>query len=230
MAYDEKILAALEDRLFPGRCLIDAHDGDFAFNADQVSWDAFTQLQRRAALCGIELKICSAYRSFVRQLDIFTAKFNGRRPVLGPDEQPLNISAFSTEDKIKAITYFSAVPGLSRHHLGTDFDVYASNLLPPGQKLQLTFHEYEPGAYFYPLGQFLQQEAPALGFTQPFLSAAWHGGLEPWHLSFAPRADELLKKADLSVLEDLYAAAHCPFGAQLLEFSLQHAAQLLIKR
>lgn len=215
--------AVLEERLFPGRNLTALPGG---LLADAASAEALAALQARAAQCGIELAVCSAYRSFARQYQIFQDKYEGRRPVLGPDEQPLDLSGMSAADKIRAIVYFSALPGLSRHHLGTDFDVYAPNLLPPGQSLQLTWHEYEPGAYFAPLGEFLDREAAKFGFERPFMQQ-WGGGLEPWHLSFSRRAEELLAGFRIENWCALYAARREDFVPQVLSFGQENYTVLL---
>lgn len=215
--------AALEERLFPGRNLIVMDDG---LTADAESAQALAALQARAAQCGIELAICSAYRSFERQYQIFRDKYEGRRVVLGPDEQPLDLSGLNAEAKIRAIVHFSALPGLSRHHLGTDFDVFAANLLPPGQKLQLTWHEYEPRAYFAPLGEFLRREAEKFGFVRPFMQQ-WGGGAEPWHLSYGRRAQALLSAFRIENWCALYAARCEDFVPQVLSFGQKNYAALL---
>ena len=98
---------------------------------------------------GFEIKIASAYRSFYKQFKIFDDKFNGKRPVLDANEEPMDISSLSDEQKVLEIVRFSAIPGFSRHNFGTDFDIYASNLLPEGKQLELTAREYQKGSYFY---------------------------------------------------------------------------------
>lgn len=224
MAAADKPCEERELALYPGRNLIKAPEG---FWADEESLSAFRVLQSKAKEQGIELCICSAFRSFDRQYLIFKDKFEGRRLVLDADEQPINISGMTTEDKIKAITYFSAIPGLSRHHLGTDFDVYAGNLLPPGQTLQLTYHEYEPGAYFEPLGKFLAVEAEDCGFVRPFMRSQWKGGPEPWHLSYQPRAQLLLSAFNFASFAALYKDKSDDFVPAVLSYGMAHFSELL---
>lgn len=210
--------------LFAGRSLVKAPEG---FWADEESLARLRVLQHKAAEQGIELAVCSAFRSFERQYQIFKDKYEGRRPVLDAEEKTVDISALSPAEKIKAITYFSALPGLSRHHLGTDFDVYAKNLLPKGQKLQLTYHEYAPGAYFDPLGRFLSAEAEACGFVRPFMQSSWRGGPEPWHLSYHRRAQILLSAFNFASFAALYAHKTDDFVPAVLSYGWAHFKDLL---
>ncbi len=141
---------------------------------------------------GFELRVASAYRSFYRQFKIFDAKFNGKRPVLDENEEPIDISSMSAEQKVLNIVRFSAIPGFSRHHFGTDFDIYAINLLPEGKKLELTAREYAKGNYFYPLGQYLASNLNKFGFIRPY-SGKSGLGFEPWHISFNAKASQFTK-------------------------------------
>ncbi len=220
-------LAEAEAELFPGRRLIEIREKNFNYWADAESAVALQHLQVKATAQGFKLQVCSAYRSVERQYQIFKDKFTGKRQVLDATEQPVDISRLSASEKIKAITYFSALPGLSRHHMGTDFDVYAANLLPEGQMLQLTCREYAPDAYFYSLGQFLQVQAPSCGFVQPFCMATWHGGREPWHLSYSQRARQLLSGFSFEALLKLYALFDDDFMPALIGFAKQHYRNLL---
>ena len=217
----------VEAMLFPGRDLITLTQDGFSFQADKQSAQALMQLQTQAEREHLTLRVCSAYRSVARQYEIFSAKYHGLRPVLDKDERSLNLKGMSAQEKIQAITYFSALPGLSRHHLGTDFDVYALNLLPPGQRLELTCREYAPGSYFYPLGQFLKAHSASCGFIQPFCSPSWKGGREPWHLSYQARADALLKGFKLETLLEFYQLFDDELVAPLVAYARTHYRDLL---
>lgn len=233
MTEQELIAAAeaAEARVFAGRtlCEVPSGDGHSTVLMEPETARAFAALREQASRCGITLAACSAYRSFVRQYGIFKAKYTGLRPVLNAAEQPVDISSLSCKEKIEAIVYFSAVPGLSRHHLGTDLDIYAVNLLPAGQKLQLTAREYAPGSYFYPLGEFLLQYLPQYGFVRPFLNSSWQGGPEPWHISYAQAAAPLLSALTFEKVQSLYTACELTddFVPELLSYASAHFAQLL---
>lgn len=166
-----------------------------------ASLEAMKKLIEAGKADGIEIKIASGWRSFDRQFKIFDEKFRGLRPVLGEDEQPLDISGMSDAEKVKAILRFSAIPGFSRHHFGTDFDIYANNLLPEGQKLQLTAQEYSKGSYFYHFGIWLAHNLTTFGFYRPFTG----DGLvsyEPWHISYSEEAGQFLGSFSLMAAVD----------------------------
>ena len=58
-----------------------------------------------------------------------------------------------------AILVWSALPGASRHHWGTDLDVFDRAVQPPGEPLELLARHYEPGGRFERLGA-LARSAP----------------------------------------------------------------------
>lgn len=189
--------------------------------------EAFLELRECAAREGFELKACSAFRSFEAQAAIFGAKFRGDRPILDANEEPLSVIPEDPVERIRAILRFSAMPGFSRHHFGSDFDVYAPNKLPEGQKLQLTSREYDHGAYFYELGCFLRENLRTYGFGNPYQGGfSRPGGLpddaegaglvvvgnEPWHISHLATAQEYLREYDLQDALDYVAGSDLEFA------------------
>jgi hypothetical protein len=152
---------------------------------------AFARLRRRARAHGFELAIASGHRNFERQLSIWNAKASGRRAVLDEHGVPLQIDALSERQLVFAILRWSALPGASRHHWGSDMDIYDAAAVPPDYRLQLCVDETVGQGAFAPLhrwldGQILAQDA--CGFYRPY--AVDSGGIapEPWHLSFAPES------------------------------------------
>ena len=79
-------------------------------------------LSDAARACGFQLRVESAYRSFEKQLSIWNRKARGELTLLSeagvPMERPKD-----EEELMYAILTWSALPGASRHHLGTDIDV-----------------------------------------------------------------------------------------------------------
>jgi len=144
---------------------------------------AFIAMQQAASADGIELALASSYRSFARQLLIWNEKFTGLRPVLDIDSRPLDVSALDDEARIHAILRWSALPGTSRHHWGTDMDIYAPSLLPSGQTLQLEPWEYSASGYFAELTRWLDSHMQEHGFCRPFDLDQGGVAVEPWHLS-----------------------------------------------
>ena len=151
---------------------------------------AFRELQDLARQDGLNLRAASGFRSFERQSRIFAGKMDGSRPVLDRNEQPLDIRGMDPEELIRAILVFSAVPGLSRHHFGTDIDVYDPDLVPEGGSLELTNLEYREGPQA-PLSRWLEEHMRECAFFRPYLEdTPWSAG-ELWHISYAPDADVL---------------------------------------
>lgn len=84
------------------------------------------------AEAGIELSVVSAFRDFGRQCDIWNAKWRGERALLDRSGRPLAAQGLDTDARIDAILAWSALPGASRHHWGTDLDVIDRAALPSG--------------------------------------------------------------------------------------------------
>lgn len=147
---------------------LERHDGGSALIIEREALQAFKALQADAGRQGFTLEACSAYRSFDRQAKLFGAKFLGQRPILDRNEQVISDFIEDPIKRMQAILVFSALPGFSRHHFGSDLDIYAPNLLPEGQSLQLTYHEYLPGAYFYELGLYLKESLHLFDFANPY--------------------------------------------------------------
>jgi hypothetical protein len=108
-----------------------------------------------------------------RTWDTFPARFRDKK---GVPDRPLWLAA-STKERLNTILQFSALPGASRHHWGTEVDFNSVNVAdwrPPSGTL-------------VNLGQWLQKNAPKLGFIQAY-TAGRSGGYneEPWHYSYAP--------------------------------------------
>lgn len=155
---------------------------------------ALRRLQIRAEQAGFELKVASGFRDYARQLGIFNGKACGTRTVTDDAGRVLDCRQFSTEDWLHAVLRYSALPGTSRHHWGTDFDVWDARAVPRHYVLQLTPEEYSASGPFAGLSQWLDERIrkdDAEGFFRPY--ALDLGGVAPeaWHLSFRPAAREM---------------------------------------
>jgi LAS superfamily LD-carboxypeptidase LdcB len=165
----------------------------------------YLAMRAAAAADGIDLTAFSTFRDFDRQMTIWNAKFRGERPMQDRAGQPLNPLTLAPADRVTAILWWSALPGASRHHWGTDFDVVDRRAMPAGYKLQVVPAEYQAGGPFHRLTAWLDAHMHAFGFFRPY--ATDRGGVspEPWHLSYAPvarRAQAAFSVAKLrSVLE-----------------------------
>lgn len=165
------------------------------------------ELRRQAARAGIDLYPVSGFRDFTRQAAIWNAKFRGERPVLDRAGQPLDALALDAPARVDALLAWSALPGASRHHWGTDFDVIDRTALPEGYDVQLVPAEYAPGGVFARLADWLEENAGRCGFFRPY--ATDRGGVQPeaWHLSYAPLAAVALAALTPAVLAEAIATA-----------------------
>ena len=173
---------------------------------DEVA-QAFAALQDAARHVGFELAIASSFRSFSRQLTIWNGKASGTRPVHDDEGRDVLMAQLSPEQQLHAILRFSAIPGTSRHHWGTDLDVYDAAAMSPGYQLQLSPQEVAPGGLFDPLHRWLDERMAAgesRGFYRPY--AIDRGGVAPerWHLSYAPLSIDCAQHCDSATLADCW--------------------------
>jgi LAS superfamily LD-carboxypeptidase LdcB len=165
--------------------------------------DPFHSLQADARQAGFDLAIVSGYRGFERQLSIWNRKAAGELPVLDSEARPLDPAALSDTDLAFAILRWSALPGASRHHWGTDFDIYDALACPPGYEVELVPAEVERGGLFGPMHQWLDGRIArdeTWGFFRPYDRD--RGGVAPerWHLSHGPTAAAFQRRLTPSLL------------------------------
>lgn len=170
--------------------------------------EAFAILKEQAASAGIILRIASGFRNFDRQLSIWNRKAAGQLNVLGSDGQVLDLAQLTEAERVFAILRWSALPGASRHHWGTDMDVFDGRDLPADYRLQLTTAEaYSQFARLHAwLDERMAKEGSAHGFIRPYQQD--RGGIapEPWHLSYAPLAEAFQRVFSLGQLAAILAA------------------------
>ncbi len=149
------------------------------------------QLVAKAEQAGFEFAVASGYRNFSRQRMIWNAKASGDRVLLASDGSPLQWDALSPKELVFAILRWSALPGASRHHWGSEIDIYERSSMPADYALQLTVEETQQGGVFYAFYCWLEQvlrEDPY--FYRPYTISNGGVAAEPWHLSFKPIASE----------------------------------------
>jgi len=168
---------------------------------------SFLAMRDAAALAGLDLLAASGFRDFDRQLHLWNAKWRGERPLLDRAGQPLDAASLDDAARIDAILCWSALPGGSRHHWGTDCDVIDAAALPDGYRVQLVPGEYAPGGVFGRLTPWLDENMARFGFYRPYASADCGAGIEPWHLSYWPVAVEALESLTLPVLRRAIAGS-----------------------
>lgn len=152
---------------------------------------ALKRMQQSARDAGINLQPASSFRDFYRQQHIWNGKFNGQKPVLDAQSCPIDISVMDEASRCQAILRWSALPGASRHHWGTDLDLYDPDALADGQRLQLEPWEYAPAGCFFALNEWLSKHMGEFGFYRPYDIDRGGIAVEPWHISYHPLAKKM---------------------------------------
>lgn len=172
----------------------------------------FLSLRAAAAAAGIDLVPVSSFRDFARQLAIWNAKCRGERELLDREGRPLDPASLDEESLVAAILHWSALPGASRHHWGTEVDVIDAAALAAGERPQLTQSEYASGGVFAHLDRWLETHAAKHGFFRPY--AVDRGGVqpEPWHLSHAAVAQAAMAEFSIGMLSEALDAVPLEAG------------------
>jgi LAS superfamily LD-carboxypeptidase LdcB len=168
---------------------------------------SFLAMREAAAAAGIDLRPVSSFRDFDRQLLIWNRKWRGERPLYDRAGTELDAAQLSDAQRVDAILCWSAIPGGSRHHWGSDIDVIDAAAMPPGYQVQLVPSEYVPGGVFERLTAWLDRNMHRYGYHRPYGSDHGGAGIEPWHLSYAPVARRAIEELSLPVLRRAIAAS-----------------------
>lgn len=146
--------------------------GGYKMYLRKETLDAFSKMRESALKDGINLAIASAARNFDYQKNLWNNKWNA-----------LSIDG---GERFKKILEYSAVPGTSRHHWGTDIDINNANP---------EYFRTSEGALVY---EWLNKNAFSFGFCQTYTAkgpdrpTGYHE--EKWHWSYLPIARNLTQK------------------------------------
>ncbi|MDO6619273.1 MULTISPECIES: M15 family metallopeptidase [unclassified Shewanella] len=181
----------------------------------QKTADAFGQMQQHAVLDGIAIELCSAHRNFAKQAAIWNAKAQGKRILLDLNNQVLDCQNLTDDQLVDAILNWSALPGASRHHWGTDIDVYDGNNINR-QQLKLISDEYLIDGPCGALSVWLQHHAQQYGFYLPYQAGRSGVSPEPWHLSYFPESSLYLAQYDRKSLKQLLSNSNISLKSALI--------------
>ena len=200
--------------------IVELQDPPCALHTDAAA--PFLNLRRAASAEGFDVAVASGFRDFERQLAIWNGKFAGTVPLYDGTGSPLAAAALPPPERVAAILHWSALPGASRHHWGTDLDLVDRNAIPAGYRVQLTAAEYAAPGPFAPLVEWLDANAARFGFFRPFRGILSGVRPELWHYSFAPLAESARRRLTVELLREALT------GAQMLakEHVLAHLDEL----
>ncbi len=183
-------------------------------------WPAFYALRRDALAAGFELAIASGFRDFERQRGIWNAKAAGQRELVDSAGKVLPFAALSPAELMWAILRWSALPGASRHHWGTDFDVYDKRAVGADYRVRLTPDEAGPGGVFGALHRWLDRQIASgnsHGFFRPYQHDSDGIAPEAWHLSYAPIAAQYEKQWSAAQISACIRAADIALKETVLQ-------------
>lgn len=171
--------------------VVQVNEPRFAAQKDAV--EAFMDMRAEAKLSGFDLFPYSTYRDFKTQLRIWNHKYLGKKPLYDRDGKTRDYASLNEDQIIRHILDWSALPGGSRHHWGTEIDVVDGASMLDGYAPKLLPEEVKEGGIFYPLHCWLDDNMQRFDFFRPY--KYFRGGMfpEPWHLSFAPVSVDLIR-------------------------------------
>jgi len=144
------------------------------------AYEAFQKMYDAALKDGVKLVIRSATRNFDYQKGIWERKWSGKTTLSDGVNAAKDIPA--EQDRALKILNYSAMPGASRHHWGTDVDFNSFNN---------SYFESGAGLKIY---QWLRAEGHNYGYCQPYTpKESGRSGYneEKWHWSYTPLSKPL---------------------------------------
>ncbi|MCF6351306.1 MAG: M15 family metallopeptidase [Flavobacteriaceae bacterium] len=129
-------------------------------------YDALEKMKKDALKKGVKIHVISAYRSFEHQNRIWKKKYNVFRN-----------QGLSVKETIKKITEYTAIPGTSRHHWGTEVDLSNFKNSRLKNKTATKKRKYE---------DWMQENAHKYGFYLVYTNNKYREGYkhESWHYSY----------------------------------------------
>ena len=167
-----------------------------------------TRLVEAAAEADLPMTIVSSFRSFDQQLKIWNEKWQGHRAILSRHGRRLNVDQPSNIEKYKAISLWSALPGLSRHHWGTDLDIFSKQAITDGHRVELTPEEFSNNGVCYHLNNWLNDNLQKFGFFRPYRIYQQGVSCEPWHISHISTAGKMLNDFPYEQCQSWLAKSH----------------------
>ncbi len=168
-------------------------------------YEDFLKLKARAKEDGFDLYVTSSFRGFDDQLRIWNEKAQGKRKLFNDNGEELDFKKLREREVLDSILRWSAIPGASRHHWGTDLDVVDKLSWPKDYHVQLTPQEFSEGGPFHNFSLWLSRlikEEKGLGFFRPYENDL--GGVAPemWHISHVKQSNKLMRSYTLDVFRN----------------------------
>lgn len=151
-------------------------------NLQKEVFIAFIEMQNAAQKDSVFIEIASGYRSFERQKLIWNTKY-----------QKYLKQGLTPRLAVQKIIEYSTIPGTSRHHWGTDIDIYDYK----AKKVSSILNEenYIKGGVYEKLKIWMDENSEKFGFTLVYSNKAGRKGFkyEPWHYSYKQISKPMLR-------------------------------------
>lgn len=163
--------------------------------------DDFKSLVSEGLKRGFSIELVSSFRDYQAQLGIWNAKALGSRVLLDDQGMELDYSLLSSREVLYAILRWSAIPGFSRHHWGSDLDIFDSNKMKQ-EDVRLTPQEVAPKGACGELHLWLDEYLPHSAFFRPYAQDLGGVQVEKWHLSHREVSRDYFKNLNLDFFID----------------------------
>ena len=195
------ISSKINSKILTGRdeSQLELYQGHLLHRDVTSSFQAIQKLAKKEI--NADLEIISSFRSYARQEIIWNKKASGEREIKNDLGEVLDISSMSKLEILHAIMRFSAIPGASRHHWGTDIDIFDSSKKSKTET-QLEPIECGPNGEFFELHNWLDEKIlndESFGFYRPYAEDLGGVCQEKWHISYAPLAKCFFETYDLNM-------------------------------
>lgn len=196
---------------------LDSKFGKYSISLDQCALVPMLHLIDKARKAGFSPRIISAYRDYERQFKIWNDKLLLKRSVMDFDGNTvLNMTSYTPQEIIKAVARWSAFPGFSRHHWGTDFDIVDETFFDNLAQIQLIpresdFYSQGPNYYFH---DWLKKNMLDL-WMMPYVNNDQQNagvGPEPWHISLIHKSEEYKKIYNKDYWNQMIVKYHSNLG------------------
>ena len=161
------------------------------YRLQKKAYQAFLEMNYEARKHGMNIRVVSSYRSFNHQNLIWTRKYKRYRA-----------QKFSSQGAVQRNIRYTAIPGSSRHHWGTEIDVVNGSIKTSRYPLSTkNFHGY---GIYKSFREWMDSNAHKYGYYQVYTNDYTRRGFkyEPWHYSFAELGKPMLKEYRERGVED----------------------------
>lgn len=161
---------------------------------------ALEKMKKEALVSGVRIHVISAYRSFEHQNRIWSRKFKKFRS-----------KGLSVKEAVNKVKEYSAIPGTSRHHWGTDVDLVDYNKKFLNNKIKHSKYI-----------KWMDENAHKYGFYRVYTNNKFRAGYnyESWHYSYRniskAMLEDYLKLDIVAVLKNEKIAGNQVFTKKFL--------------